>query len=297
MNGWRRSFICRLILLLSLLFLPLFCAVSGVASAPQPAPGWTYRVLAAGLPAVDNLALGSDNSIYATLELVQGKLIRIVDGKTSELLTKLLRPDGLVRNGSKLYLTEEVPFGRIIEYDLKSGQRRTLFHLANPEGIDIDANDELIVSEDHRLGRLLRLGKGGKVATLAANLKRPEGLCTDRHGSVFFAETGTGRVMRYKNGKIDIIIQGLHEPDQLECDADGSVWITEDSRAGRLLHYHDGRLDVIASNLVYPQGMVLLDNGSVLLAEQGRSRILVLQAAPTNTHRESAHKGYPARQG
>jgi len=237
------------------------------------------EIVAHGLTKVDNLYLGDNDSLYATLERSRsrGELVSIVDGKTKTLLSQLDRPDGLAGKGRYLFVTEEVHSGRIIRYDLQTGNTQVVLRdLRMPEGIDLFINGDLAITEDVANGRLLRLGQTVKPQVLLDNLARPEGLCIDHKGTVFVALTGSGEIISYQQGKRRVIYKGLSEPDQVECAADGSLWITEDQDPGRLLRLENGVLEVLMSGLSSPQGIAFHTDGSVYIAEQGKDRIIRL---------------------
>ena len=246
--------------------------------APQPAPGWRYRVFAENLPAVDNLAIGGDGSVYATLELARGRgrVVRIRNGAAEDVVTGLNRPDGLFAAGGFLYITEEIRNGRVLEFNLATRVQRTLAVLNMPEGIGRLPGGDLVVSEDRRHGRLLRLKQNGALEVIVGGLNRPEGLSVAPDGTIYVAETALGRLLVVRNGQIKTVIKNLTEPDQVKHAPDGALWITEDATPGRLLRLKNGALETIMSGLAAPQGMAFRADGAILLAEQGNGRILVI---------------------
>ena len=256
-------------------------AAAGHGSAPDPvvaAVGWKYRVAVENLPGIDNLVMAPDGSLYATQELPNGagKIIRLRRGEISLVSTGYSRPDGLLLHGNFLFITEEIAEGRVLEFDLASKRQRVLATLHNPEGIDMLADGDLVVSEDSINGRLLRVSRERKLATevIVGGLNRPEGLVARPDGTVIFAETATGRVLSYKSGEVNVVVDDLDDPDQVQIAPDGSMWITEDTRDGRLLRLEEGRLETVLSGLRSPQGMAFGSDGSMWLAERGRQRLL-----------------------
>jgi sugar lactone lactonase YvrE len=244
---------------------------------PQPARGWRYRVVATDLPSVDNLAYGGDGHLYATLELGEkkGRVVRVRNGTAETVLAGLDRPDGLAARGRKLYVTEEIAEGRVLESSLDGNELKTLTTLHNPEGIAVLANGDLVLSEDKVNGRLVQWRKqSGAVETLIGGLNRPEGLALAGDGAIIVAETGTGRVLSWKDGRLRSVVDDLDEPDQVKLSPDGALWITEDAPHGRLLRLRDGALETIVSDLNAPQGMAFAADGGLFVAEQGRARIL-----------------------
>ena len=253
-------------------------AVSSDTTAVVPAQGWRFSVFAQDIMKVDNLALGADGLVYATLELSagKGKVVRLRNTGSEVVVDGLDTPDGLFARDKFLYAVEEVNHGRVLEIDTATGKHRTLARLYRPEGIGILPNGDLALSEDSANGRLVRLSSDGQIETILGGLNRPEGLCVGKDGTIFFAETGTGRVQAFKDGNVRNLAVDLDYPDQVRLPPHGAPWITEDSPRGRLMRLKDGGLHVILSGLYLPQGMLFLPNGTLLLAEQGRGRILVV---------------------
>ena len=238
------------------------------------------EVFASGLPAVDNISLGDNGIVYATLErrLPAGRLVSIHKGKVKVLLGGLNRPDGLVRHGQWLYITEETSKGRLIRFNLRNGQWSVLAHLDYPEGIIVENDGSILVALDDRHGRIIRLHKG-KQQVLVSGLKRPEGLCRAADGSLVITETATGRLLAWRNKRLQVLASGLKEPDQVLCAADGSILVSEDARPGKVWRYYRGKLSIVLPALQAPQGMRLGNDGYLYVAEQGKGRIVRIKSA------------------
>lgn len=282
----KRSSLYALLMLsvcaISVLSLRAISAEAGSQAAVGLAAGtgWKYRVMAHELPDVDNLVVARDGSLYATQELPPGlaKVIQLRHGEVRTVISGLSRADGLLLYGKFLYITEGTATGRVLEYDLSAKKKRVLATLNRPDGIDMLPDGDLVVSEDTINGRLLRVHRTGRkaVEVIFGGLSRPEGLVVRADGAVIFAETETGRVLSYKDGEVNVVVDDLDEPDQVEIAPDGALWIAEDVSEGRLLRLKDGALEAVLSGLRYPQGMAFGADGTVWLAEQGRQRILVI---------------------
>jgi hypothetical protein len=255
---------------------------TGKAKAPpiEVADGWQYRVAAKDLPGIDNLVLDEHSMLYATQELPAGagKVIRFERGARKVVVSGLDRADGLLLHGKFLYITEETNDGRVIEFDLTTKKLRVLATLNHPEGVELLPDGDLVVAEDNMNGHLRRVSrKGGQMAEIIlGGLNRPEGIAVAADGAIVFAETATGRVLSYKNGEVDVVLDDLDEPDQVEFAPDGALWITEDVHSGGLLRLKDGQMETILSGLNSPQGMAFGKDGTVWLAERGRQRILAI---------------------
>lgn len=240
------------------------------------AKGWRWSVFQSGLSRVDNLALSSNDEVYATLERDHGngQLISIKNGKIKILLRNLNRPDGLAISGNKLFVSEEIRQGRILEFNLDTGKFVTRAILNNPEGILVLPDGSLLIAEDTSQGRIMKVSPTGAVSVFLSGLSRPEGIRRGVDGTIYIAETATGRVLSNLNGLFKVVADSLNEPDQLAIDENGDLWITEDADPGRILRLHNGKLEIMVRGLASPQGMVFDRHGRLLVAEQGKNRIL-----------------------
>lgn len=237
--------------------------------------GWTYEVFAKGLLRVDNIVFDEQGVLYATLEIpLVGRVIAIENGDSESVIKKLDLSDGLAIDGENLYVDEEIMNGRVIQFNLKTREQRVITRLNKPEGIGVDSSGQLIIVEDDVEGRLLRVSLSGEVEVLAEGFNRPEGVCLTADGRIFFSETGTGRVLTFFEDTVTVLIENLNNPDQVECDADDVLWITEDTRPGRLLRFKEGELSVFAEGLSSPQGITFDKNGAVYVSEQDKNRII-----------------------
>lgn len=240
-----------------------------------------YQLTALNTPPlgrVDNLVLTDSGVLYATLEKPRvGSVVRVTsDGKVKTMVKSLNRPDGLLLANNRLYITEEIKNGRIIEFDLDANSQRTLVYMRYPEGIARYTDGTLLIAEDIVGGNIIKLATDGTQKILVKNLNRPEGLCLDDAGALFIAETGTGRVLKYFQNTLSVVVEGITEPDQLVCAKDGAIWISEDANPGRVFRFYKKKLYIIAENLKSPQGMVIGKDNIVYIAEQSGDRILKL---------------------
>lgn len=242
---------------------------------------WQYREFANGLTKVSAVSVDDTGTVYALLEGKVGKLVRLTGNSRETLMDDLRKPDGLVRSGDNIIITEEVSKGRVIQYSPRSDSRKTLTTLNNAEGVDIGLDGNLYIVEDLEQGDLIRLQPDGSKSVLLQGLREPEGVCINQSGDILVVEKSAGDVLRLRGDSVLVYLQGLHNPDFIKCDADGALWITEDkTNFGRLLRFRNGRMDVIASRLRSPQGIAITRSGELLLAEQGRNRILAFSLLP-----------------
>jgi hypothetical protein len=245
--------------------------------APKLADGLHYRVFAENLEEVSALAFDENGDLYATLEKRhgQGQLVHIRQGLTSILLDNMNKPDGILRRGDTLYITNEVGRHAIIVYE--SGTVRYLEGASGAEGIASAGPDKILVIEDKKQdGRLLRIDPAtAEIEVLLSGLKRAEGVCQDPGGDIYYVEKTSDRLSRYRSGRVTIALTGLVNPAFLNCLDDGTILITEDrTNFGRLLRYRQGAIEVLATHLRSPQSVIIGDDGAFYLAEQRKGRIL-----------------------
>ncbi len=241
---------------------------------------WEFEIFASGLTRVDNLAFDENQSLYVSLEETdgQGTIVLIEDNVRSIVAEGLRRPDGLILISDELFITEEVEDGRVMKLNINTAQPEIIAILQKPEGILLLANGDLAITEDLQSGgRLVAVTPDGIVNVLLDNLEKPEGLALANDGTLYLAESGTGRILHVSGSDVSTLIDGLHAPDQIAVATDGSIWITEDRLEGRVLRFSDGQLETIVSGIASPQGIAIEEDGWVYIAEQGLNRIIRLR--------------------
>ena len=238
---------------------------------------WEYSVLHRDLPEVSGLQ-SDGRKIYVTFETraYDGKLVSIVDGKRSTIVSGLQKPDGLTTSLGSLVYTQE--FGESPVYEVVNGVPRGLFIADGAEGIDSTLNGDLYVIEDRPGGRVLKYERStGEIFELASKLEAGEGICAMESGDVYFSERDKGIVYKIERGKTSEYLTALRKPAFLLCDDESNgIWITEDRRNyGRLLHSRSRhQVQVMATGLSSPQAVTINSEGHLLLAEQGRNRVI-----------------------
>lgn len=261
------------------LILAVFAPSISSATDIQPGSGWRFRVYADNLPGADNIIVRRDGNVYATQSLAgKGRVVRFLRGGQTDLIVGGLEsPRGLLIKKNFLYVTEQVDGGRILEIDLTENRRRVIENLSNPEHIEKLPDGDLIVTENGIHGRLVRISAKNTVEVVTAGLNDPEGLAVGSDGTIYIGENGTGRVLAFKDGAMDVVIDDLDELGQIEFAADGALWLTEKGAPGRLLRLKDGALETVLSGLKDPRGIALLENNGVLVCEKGRARVLLVE--------------------
>ncbi|ORA19079.1 SMP-30/gluconolactonase/LRE family protein [Mycobacterium arosiense] len=78
-------------------------------------------------------------------------------------------------------------------------------------------------------------------------------------GGVVFAELGTGRVLSWESGEVEVLATGLREPVGVAIDADGAALVAE-AGAGRVVRLNGSNTDSIVADLQRPQGIAVRDD-------------------------------------
>lgn len=260
----------------ALLFSHGATAADVVASRP-----WRFQVFADKLPAVNGV-VRRNSDVYLTQALGdgQGRVVRLRGGVIDIIADDLQQPRGLLVKKQSLYVAEQVVDGHVLEISLLNRNRRVIENLFNPEHLAKLPGGDVIATESGINGRVVRLLSNGNVEVVTAGLNSPQGLSVARDGTIYIGESGTGRVLAYKDGALDVVIDDLDELGQIEVTPDQSLWITENGNPGRLLRLKDGALETVLTNLKDPRGIAIMENGAVLVVEQGRERVLLVEPRP-----------------
>lgn len=272
----------KIINLLWLIAIPIVVAAAILwdTDGPKISDHWEYEVFATDLNKVDNIVVAPDQSLYVSLELPdgQGAVLHLESGVRTTILGGLRRADGLTLLSNTLVVTEEVEGGRVIKIDLENNHTEVIAELNKPEGVELLPGGLLAVSQDLvEDGNVVALDTDGRITLLAEGLDKPEGLATAEDGSLYVAESGTGRILNVSVDGTEIVLDGLNRPDQVEVALDGSIWVTEDRQSGRVMRFSDGELETILTGVIKPQGIAFDDAGWIYIAEQGRNRIIRLR--------------------
>lgn len=242
------------------------------------APGWQSSVHLDDVAMVSALDIGGDGALYVTQEFNKGRgklLRREPDGTLRQVLDGLDKPDGLARFRDTLVISQEG--GELPVLGLRDGKPAELFTGYSIEGIAADARHIYAIEDRKTGGRLLQFEPDtGQLTVLRSGLLEGEGVAVCPDGRLFYAEKATGRVMQYRSGQDDPVVQGdLNRPGFVRCDAEG-LWIAEDATHGARLLLLDGHgvLHVVLSHLRSAQTVLPIGEGRYLVAEQGRNRIL-----------------------
>lgn len=220
---------CGLVVLLLLMVLGFF---TWQAYYPvQAASGWHYRVVHDDVAKAASMAPAENGALLVSRELRdgQGSILRIqADGTRTSVVEGLSKPDGIVATRGGWVFSQEVAGAKV--GFLKDGQVSTLFQGANVQGL-WDDGDELYAVEDHKAqGRILRYRwRDGALDVVRTGLHEPESITRCTDGRLLYTEKGMGVVRELTaDGSDPAVLVGLNQPTFVMCDGRG-LWVTEDS--------------------------------------------------------------------
>lgn len=104
-------------------------------------------------------------------------------------------------------------------------------------------------------------------------------------GGVVFAELGTGRVLSWESGGVEVLATGLRDPVGVAIGADGSALVAE-AGAGRVVRVNGSSPDTVVADLQRPQGILV--RGEVLYVVDAGAKELVAFDLSTNARRTIA---------
>lgn len=246
----------------------------------QAAAGWSYRVAYDGVMKPAAMAHGADGSLLLSQELSdgEGNILQLYpDGRRQVLVAGLSKPDGLLSLPNGLVFSQEAA-GKTVSL-LRDGRVEVLFQGENVQGLWEDG-DSLYAIEDRKGdGRLWRYRWADQqLSVVREHMTESESITRCGDGRVLYTEKANGVIRELTEDDRDpVVLEGLHHPTFLLCDARG-LWISEDSnhRARVLLIDAQGQRHTMLSYLKSPQSILPLGAGRYLVAEGGRGRVLEL---------------------
>ncbi|GAB4353031.1 MAG: hypothetical protein Kow0073_09040 [Immundisolibacter sp.] len=153
------------------------------------------------------------------------------------ILARLDHPEGLLRlPDGRLLVSQDVPQGRVIAITPDDAPPATLVDgLDQPEGLCHMPDGRIAIAESGS-GRILAYGPAG-LQVWADDLDGIDQIACGDDGSVWAVQSAvrSGRLVRIKDDRRQLIMNRLREPQGIALAADGSVYLAE-TRANRVLH-------------------------------------------------------------
>lgn len=122
------------------------------------------------------------------------------------------------------------------------GLHREFRGFSTPVDLAYDYRNGFLWVVDEIDGMVFWFADSSEARFSLSGLRHPRAVAVDPHrGTVWIADTGNGRVLRWQNGSLQNTMNGLLLPQDLAVDpVDGSLWVA-DTENDRLVKYaHDG---------------------------------------------------------
>jgi sugar lactone lactonase YvrE len=270
--------------------------------------GGEHEVVATVAPAIDNLAIAPDDSVFLS-NMADNAILR-VDPQTGETRTVVESPlavaadVALAEDGASLWVADVFTLRRV---DLATGNvteiaRQYADELENPLAVGVGHGRVATTSWSAGVIQLFDAASGESLG-VHHGLPTPFDAVPLAGGAVLFVDFAGGRLVRAEGedlGTRTPLVEGLDAPVAVVHDGPEAVLVSEHG-GGRILRVTlaDGRFTVLAEGLDGPEGVARAPDGSLVVAEVGAKRILRIDPADgTRTVlAEDAPIGYPAPPG
>ncbi|MEB4209189.1 SMP-30/gluconolactonase/LRE family protein [Mycobacterium sp. 94-17] len=244
---------------------------SGQVLGINPRSG-EQRLLAQLSPGLDNCTFVGDRLFVSNFT---GEITEISpDGTTRSVLTGGLNwpLDLAVGHDGLLYIADGTYF-YVAQHD---GSLRTAGMLFSPgypgflRGLAVSGPGEFVVTTSG--GQLSRYRPAtSETEVLADGFDQLYGVTLSPRG-VVFAELGTGRVLSWGPGGVEVLASELREPVGVAVDGDGACLVAE-AAAGRVLRLTGSGSAIVTADLQRPQG-ILVDAGVLYVVDAGTKELV-----------------------
>ena len=188
----------------------------------------------------DGLLLQND-AMYVTNEAGKHGLVVYQAGERRDL-AEVNDAEGISasQGGKILVIEDRKETGRLIRLDPDSGRIEVLLDaLRQSEGV-CESPDGDVYFAVKTADSLQRYAGDGKTAVAASGLAKPAFLNCLADGSVLITEdrTNFGRLLRYRDGRLEVLARHLHSPQSAVIGPDGATYVAEQNRQ-RILRIYE----------------------------------------------------------
>lgn len=267
----------------------------------------TVTVLATLAPALDNLAIAKDGTIYvsnmadATIYAVNpadGVVRTVVSGPLATP-TDLAITDG--PEGEKLHVADVFSY-RVIDTATKTITDPLRMYRDETENqLGIGAGKSKVLITSWAAGMVQVVDRATGAAVIHHGFTAPTDALELADGRLIALEAATGTIRPVTDAEppAEPFASGLNFPVAMIEAADGKIYVTETSGALALVDLGSGEITRVLEGLSGPEGVDIGADGKVYLAEAGAGRVIAFDPADKSTTvlAEGLKMGLPAAEG
>lgn len=265
-------------------------------------------VIATLPPALDNLAIAKDGTIYVSnmaeasifeVKPDTGAVRTVVSGPLATP-TDLVLTDGA--DGEKLHVADVFAY-RVIDTASKAiTDPLRMYRNETENQLGIGAGKTKILITSWAAGMVQVIDRATGAAVMRHGFAAPSDAIELDDGRMFALEaaSGTIRPVQTEDGPPSAPqVQGLTGPVSMVDAGGGKVYVTETSGALALVDLDSGEITRVLEGLAGPEGVDMGSDGRVYLAEAGAGRVIVYDPKDKSetTIAEGLKMGLPAAEG
>lgn len=245
------------------------------------------QVVAKLSPALDNLAIAPDGTIYVSNMADNG--IQAVNPDTGAVrqLTRgaVAVPSGIKVDGGTMWVADVFAYRQV---DLASGKVSELkrMHAADNDmeyPFALGLSSQRVALASWFTGTVQVINRAtGKTEAMLHGWKAPYDALPLEDGGLLVAEIATGSVTLasgpdYASRKV--VASGLAGPVQMVLGPDGQLYVTEAAGNVQRINLKDGSKTAVATGLALPEGLAFTPWGSLVVAEAAAGRLTEIDLA------------------
>src|SRR3990167_4904375 len=231
------------------------------------------QVVARLAPALDNLAIAPDGTIYVSNMADNGiQAVNPATGAVTQLTRgKVAVPAGIKVDGNALWVADVFAYRRV---DLASGEVTDLKRMQSsdmeyPFALGLSSKKVALASWFTGTVQVINRASG-KTETMLHGWKAPYDALPLEDGSLLVAEIATGSITQASGPNYEqrrVVASGLAGPVQMVLGPDGQLYVTEAAGNVQRIHLKDGSKTTVATGLALPEGLAFTPWGTLVVAE------------------------------
>lgn len=251
------------------------------------------QVVAQLSPALDNLAIAPDGTIYVSNMADNGiQAVNPATGAVTQLTRgKVAVPSGIKVEGSTMWVADVFAYRRV---DMASGEVTDLKRMQSSDmeyPFALGLSSQRVALASWFTGTVQVIDRAsGKTETMLHGWKAPYDALPLEDGSLLVAEIATGSITHASGSNYAqrrVVASGLGGPVQMVLGPDGQLYVTEAAGNVQRIHLKDGSKTQVATGLALPEGLAFTPWGTLVVAEAAAGRLTELDLA-TNQRRTVA---------